>query len=71
MMRDIPNWFAALIIGVVLLLAVGIFLWRARRPMTPQVPPEVLEKFRQGTRPQIPGMGPATVPRPSPPPEKR
>ncbi|MFA0730521.1 MAG: hypothetical protein LKKZDAJK_001248 [Candidatus Fervidibacter sp.] len=70
-MRDIPTWLAALIIGVVLLLAGSLFLWRVRQSVTPQVPPEVLEKFRQGSRPQIPGMGPAAVPRPSPPPEKR
>lgn len=66
-MRQLPNWMAALIIVAALLIIVGIFVWQSRRQAsTPQVPAEVLEKFQQGGRPHIPGMGPAAVPRAAP-----
>jgi len=68
MMRDVPTWLAALVVGLALLVVIGIFVWRARQNApTPQVPTEVLKQFPQGSRPQIPGMGPAAVPRPAPP----
>lgn len=66
-MRKLPTWMAALIIVLVVFIVIGLFLWQARRqPPTPQVPAEVLEKFQQGGRPHIPGMGPAAVPRAAP-----